>query len=214
MSSVSTELATLRAQGANLDDRLQAVDTQQREATAARDAASAALVRLEQKAVTGDTVSAAERKKAEDTLSRAQIEAAAPWAERRAAVQAAIRDHERQLRAFASEHLSELYDDLAGAAQAAAEDVDHACRTIVEAVDRRMAVERDVFALIGLAGRLPDPNAVARTRTDALRQAVHALLQAGGEQAPLLRDDPRQVASVEPTVEAEPDREPEPAATA
>jgi len=205
MAAVSTELEALRAQGANLNDRLYAVDTQQREATAAKDAASVALTRLEQKAVAGNTVSAAERKRAEDALSKAEAEWGAPWAERRAAVQGAIREHERQLRAFAAEHLSELYGDLALAAQSAAADVDRACGAVVGAVERRMAIEREVFTLIGLAGRSPDPNAVARTRSEAVIREAQTLLREGGEAPPLLRADPRDVQQDEPAVEAEPE---------
>jgi hypothetical protein len=208
MSAASTELAALRAHGASLDERLSAVDTQQRAAVAARDAASEALTRLEQKAVSGDNVTASARQKAEDALVRAQAEAAAPWAERRAAVAAAIRAHAQEERRFVIEHLDELYSDLAPAAEAAAADVDHACRSVLEAVGRRMAVEQDVTRLIGLV-RTPDPNAVARTRTEAVSQAINTLLLEGGERAPLLRDDPRQ--PVQPTAEAEPGRESEPA---
>jgi hypothetical protein len=57
--------------------------------------------------------------------------------------------------------------------------------------------------------RAPQLGDVGRTRAEAVAAAASALLQAGGEQAPLLRDDPRQPASVERPAEAEADREPE-----
>jgi hypothetical protein len=124
-------------------------------------------------------------------------------------VQAAIREHAVIVRTFTTAHLPELYDGLALAAEAAAADVEHACRSLLETIGRRMAVEQQAFQLIALV-RHPDPGAVAHTRTDAIRHAIDSMLVASGEPPPLLRDDPRH----HPAAESEPEaaREPEPAA--
>lgn len=51
--------------------------------------------------------------------------------------------------------------------------------------------------------RAPQLGDVARTRAEAVAAAASALLMAGGEQAPLLRNDPRQPQHDEPAAEAE-----------
>jgi hypothetical protein len=80
--SAHQELAALQAHGADLDERLRTIDQAEREAARRQAAASAALTRLEHDAVAGGDVTAAQRKKAEDDLARAQAELAAPFAER------------------------------------------------------------------------------------------------------------------------------------
>jgi hypothetical protein len=73
-----------------------------------------------------------------------------------------------------------------------------------------MLVEGRVTTLAALT-RAPRLGDVARTHAEAVTAAATALLQSGGEQAPLLRDDPRQRQD-EPAAEAEPEREPKPTA--
>jgi hypothetical protein len=210
-SDAAETLEALFAQRADLDERLRSVDAQEREAAAARAAASEALTRLERRAASGERVDAAERKRAEDALTRARAELAAPFGERRAAVQDVIREHDATLRAFVGQHLAELYDKLAQDAETAATGVNVAARALLDAIERRMHVEREVFSLIGLVRR-PEPNAVARTRTESVSQAIGTLLLEGGERAPLLYDDPRPRAVQLPTPDEAAEREPEPTA--
>jgi hypothetical protein len=210
-SEASTELAALLDRGRALRDRLDDIDREQREATARAEAASAALAELERRALAGDDVSA-ERKRLEGELGKARARAGEPWAERRAGGQEAVRDHARQVTIFVGQNFAALYDELAADAEAAAARVDNACNELLAAYHERMIVDGRVTTLSAMI-RAPQLGGVARTHAEAVAAAASALLQAGGERAPLLYNDPRQPAPVQPTVEAEPEREPEPAAT-
>jgi hypothetical protein len=198
----STELAALLAHGRDLRDRVDQVDRQEREAAARAAAASEALAQLERRGLAGDDVGA-QRKKLEAELAKSKAAAAEPWAERRAGGQQAVRDHDRQVVLFVGQHFADLYTELAEDAEAAAVRVDHACNEFLAAYYERMTVEGRVIALTAMI-RQPDPNAVARTRAEAVAAAASALLQAGGEQAPLLRSDPRPAPRDEPVAEPEP----------
>jgi hypothetical protein len=75
-------------------------------------------------------------------------------------------------------------------ALAAKTALDVAAQAVVDAFARRMGVEQMTFALIGLARRSPDPNAIARTHADALSAEAGGPLAQGGERAPLLHEVP------------------------
>jgi hypothetical protein len=212
-SDASTELAALLAQGRALRDRVDDIDRQQREATERAATASAALAQLERRGLAGEDVGS-QRKKLEAELAKAKATAAEPWAERRAGGQAAVRDHEQQVVLYVGQHFAELYGDLAEDAEAAAARIDAACNELLAAYHERMLVEGRVTTLAAII-RQPRPGDVGRTRAEAVAAAASALLQEGGEAAPLLRDDPRQAAPVQPPAEGEPEeREPEPATAA
>jgi hypothetical protein len=199
----ATELAALLAHGRDLRDRVDEVERQQRDATARAAAVSAALAELERRGLAGADVGA-QRKKLEAELAKAKAEAAEPWAERISGGQQAVRDHEQQVALFVGQHFPELYGELAEDAEAATGRFNHLCNELLAAYYERMTVESRVTALNAMV-RQPEPNAVFRTRAEAVAQAVNALLQGGGEAAPLLRNDPRPPRD-------EPAAEPEPAA--
>jgi hypothetical protein len=147
------------------------------------------LTQLERQAAAGGKVDAAERTRAEAALTKARIAAGEPWAERRAGVQAALRDRNRELRAFAAAHEPELNDELDGPATEAAAAVNSVGRAFLTAYEQRMAVEQQRFRLRSLASaRAPDPNAVLRSRADDVVPALNAMFIAGGETPPLLRE--------------------------
>jgi phage shock protein A len=201
-------LAALTETRRGLDQRLDAIDAEQRQANEAVVRLSAELADLERRAAGGERISDKARTEAESALAKARVRHAEPWAERRAGVHAAARDADRDLRVYVSEHLTELLAELHENGEAAAEDVNRACRALGEAYLRRMDVERQVFALAAKAGITTAD--VARTKAEAVVSEANALLQAGGEQAPLLRqpqhDEPAAEAEPEPPadVEAEP----------
>jgi len=64
--------------------------------------------------------------------------------------------------------------------------IDHAAAAFVQACDRRAEAEQLLISILSLSRSL-DPNDVARTRTDAARREVLALIEGGGERAPELR---------------------------
>lgn len=137
-SEVSTELAALVAQRDALRDRVEAIDSEQREANERAANTSVALAELERRALAGHDVGG-QRKKLEAELAKARAAAAEPWAERRAGGQQAVRDHEQQVRIFVGQHFAALYDDLA---EAAATRVDHACNELLAAYHERQVIER------------------------------------------------------------------------
>jgi hypothetical protein len=210
-SEVSTELAALLDQGHALRERVDDIDRQQREATERAATASAALAQLERRSLAGEDVGP-ERKKLEAELAKAKATAAEPWAERRAGGQQAVRDFEQEVTRFVGQHLGELAAELHEDAEAAAERVDNACHALIAAYHERMLIEGRVIGISAMV-RAPQLGDVARTKAEAVVSEANALLQAGGEQAPLLRNDPRQAQHDEPAAEAETEREPEPAAT-
>jgi chromosome segregation ATPase len=155
-------LAALVAARHELDERLDVIDAEQRQATQDVERLSAELADLERRAAIGEKVSANTRTEAEQALASARLRNGEPWAERRAGVHAGIRDAERDVRAFVTEHLDELLAELYEDGEAAAESVNRACRSLEEAYLRRMTVDQQITAVSGLAaGR---PGDVSRTK--------------------------------------------------
>lgn len=202
-SEVSMELAALLDQGHALRDRVDDFDRQQRTATERATAASEALAQLERRGLAGDDIGS-QRKRLEGELAKAKATAAESWAERRAGGQAAVRDHEQKVTRFVGEHFAELYDELAEDAEAAATRVDAACHELLAAYYERQLIDGRVTTLASMV-RAPELGAVGRTHAEAVAAAASALLQAGGEQAPLLRNDPREPQPDEPPAQAEPE---------
>jgi hypothetical protein len=110
---------------------------------------------------------------------------------------------------YVGQHFADLYGEQAEDAEAAAARVDQACNELLAAYHERMLVEGRVTTLTAMV-RAPGLGDVARTHAEAVAAAASTLLQSGGEQAPLLRDDPRQPQPDEPHAEVE--AEPEPVA--
>jgi chromosome segregation ATPase len=186
-----------------LDERVSAIEREARQATEEVARLSTELAELERRAAAGEQVSSRSRTEAEAKLAKARARHGEPWAERRAGVEAAIRDADRELRVFVREHLPELAAELSEDAEAAAEAVNRACRALSDAYLRRMEVERQVMALAGTAGISMNPGDVARTKAEAAVAAADALLRAGGEAAPVMVV--RQPEPVEPPAESEPE---------
>jgi hypothetical protein len=202
-SEAGVELAALLDRGRALRERVDAIDREQREATERAATASAALAQLERRALTGEDVGG-QRKKLEAELAKAQAAASEPWSERHSGGQAAVRDHEQQVVLYVGQHFAELYGELAEDAESAATRIDSACHELIAAFHERMIVEGRLLTLAAMV-RAPQLGDVARTRAEAVAAAASTLLQVGGEQAPLLRNDPRQPESVEPPAEVEPE---------
>jgi hypothetical protein len=201
------ELATARAE---LDDRLDALSDQQRQASEEVVHAGAALAHLERRAASGEDVSAAQRQKAEAALTKARVAAAEPWAERRSGLSAAVRDADAAIARFVRERWEALIGELHEDAEAAASEVDRACERLLEAFDRRMEVERRVVSLASWV-RPVRPGDVGRTKAEAAVGEARRLLRAGGEGAPLLAVDPRHPRHAVPIPETpQPDPDPLP----
>jgi len=195
-TTAAKELAALDLRRRDLENRLNDLDRQQREATEQVNQRSAELADLERRAAAGERVSAQARTKAEEALTQARLRHAEPWAERAAGVQAAIREAEQGKRAFVTEHLDELLGELVEDANAAAEDVNHAAQRLLDAYQQRQAVEQRVTALCGLVRPVTAPGAIRATRAEALAREAQRLLGEGGEVAPLPHVDPREPVSV------------------
>jgi hypothetical protein len=190
-STAATELAALAAARAELDERADAIDREQRQASENVARLSAALADLKRRAAAGEQVSDEERTKAERELTQARITAGAPWAERRDGVRAAIRDADHAERTFVADHLDELLVELVDEAETAASAVDRACHALIAAYRERQAVEARVTALCAQV-RIPRPGDIVRTRSEQVAREAERLLQAGGEAAPVPAVDPRQ----------------------
>jgi hypothetical protein len=122
---------------------------------------------------------------------KARIAANEPWAERRAGIQAAIRDQEQAIASFIAENLDELVAEVEEDGEAAAEALNRACRGVEDAYLQRMACEQRLTSLVTTI-RIARPGEIALTRAEGVRRAAVALLMAGGEQGPKLKVDPRQ----------------------
>ena len=205
-SPLSEELAALVGQRDALRDRVDATDREQREANEDVARLSESLADLERRAAGGEKVSAKTRTEAEQALTSARLRQGEPWAERRGGGERAVRDHLQQMTIFVGQNFAALYDELAEDAEAVAARVDHACNELLAAYHERQIIDGRVTTLAAMV-RAPEVGAVARTQAEAVAAAASALLQAGGEQAPLLRDDldPRQPQQDEPPAEAEPE---------
>ena len=162
-------------------DRVHELDAELRSATEARELARAALIQAER-----EGVAPAQRAKLEKALTEAEARAAERWPERIEGARQAVRDADREVRAFASEHLVELVADLERDGQIAADAVNEAAQAFVQAVERRLAAEAALTSTVSLARRL-DPRDYNRSRSDEARAAVMRLLQQGGEVGPVMR---------------------------
>jgi hypothetical protein len=208
-SEASEELASLIEHRAGLDAQLVELDRRQREATAARDRASATLADLERQAAFGQEVTKSEREKAERELMQAKGVHAAPWQERREGLRAAVRDADRALSAFVADHFDKLRAEVEEDADAAAEAVTQAARSLVAAFHERQAVDQRVTSLAAMIGRTMRPGDVLRSRAGEAARAAERLLATGGERPPRLTVDPRRPRHSQAVAEAEPDAAPD-----
>jgi hypothetical protein len=189
-SEAAKTLVAMLANRAAMAERADAVDVRQGEAVQRRDAAAIAVAQLERRAAGGEDVSQGERTKAEKTLSEARAQADAPWAERRAGAIAAVGDLDDEIKRFIAANLDELVDELREDGKAAAESVDAACRALIDGYQHRMLVEQRLTSLLSMV-RIPRVGDVTRTKADGVVAEANRLLESGGEQAPVMRVDPR-----------------------
>jgi hypothetical protein len=163
------------------------VEDQQREAHAAREAASYALEQLERQGAPE-----AERRKAEKALADARSRAAEPWAERASGARQRAVDARHELQRFSAANFDPIVDSLTALGERAAAEVDAAAQRMVEAFRRREAVAAELVAFVAEAGFRPEPNTVSASLAEKIAVACSDLLDvAGGERAPSLLRDPR-----------------------
>jgi hypothetical protein len=169
------ELVALLERRESLVAKLDDLDRQQRAATAAASEASSALAQLEPRALGGEKIAAAERRRLEDALAAARATAAEPWAERRAGAREAVGDCQRQVQAHVGEHLGELLDELGEDGERAARAVDAGAAAILDAYAERARVEQAITTLAAMV-RPPRVGDISRTRAEKLHAAASELL--------------------------------------
>jgi hypothetical protein len=197
----AVELAALRERHRELELRVREIDGQQRAAQEAVTQAREALVQPEEAALSGEKVSAQRRAEVERTLTQAQLEAAAPWSERRTAAQRAVADANRAIVFYVGENLTTLLDELREDGEAAAAAVDAAAAAVVDAVQSRAAVEQATFKLLSTI-RTTRPGDVQRSRSEGLAKEAGRLLDSGGERAPVVLGQTREPSPVAVEVSA------------
>jgi hypothetical protein len=183
-------IADLLSRRDELTGAVERIDEAQRAATRSVQEAAQALADLERRAASGEDVSAAQRKRAEDELSKARARAAEPWAERRKGANAAVADLDARVHGFVIEHFDALAEALHETGQALAREVDRAAGDLVAAHAEREDCARRLSALASMIARVR-PGDVSASNADEAAQAASALL-VSGEVAPVLRHDPRQ----------------------
>jgi hypothetical protein len=196
------ELAERLDARGRLDQRLDELDREQREASQAAQAAAEELVSLERRQLSGEAVSAGERKRLETALSKARAEVAAPWGERRDAVRRTRADFDRETQKLVWERYGELAEALAEQGAAITREVNESIASMVAAVRRWEACSAQQSALASSVGRLR-PGDWSASRTSALVREAERLLGVGGEVPPVVRDprQPRHEAVVGATAE-------------
>jgi hypothetical protein len=102
----------------------------------------------------------------------------------------AIRDTQHQVKVFIAEHLDELVKDLERDGEVAAANLTAAAEAVVAAHQERERIAGEIGALVSQVARVR-PGDVSFSRSDELVRAASALIQAGGEEPPRLRRDPR-----------------------
>jgi hypothetical protein len=166
-------MARLVAQRDQARTHVDELEAEQREATAAAQQASDALIELERKGGRPG----AQRSKLEQTLAEARAKAAEPWAERIAGTRAAVRDAHGEVQTFVAEYLAELIADLEVEGAAAAAKLTAAAETLLQAFTDRERVAREIAEMCSLVARV-SPGDVSYSRAEALARAAGDLLQA------------------------------------
>jgi hypothetical protein len=190
-SEAALELARLVDSRSELAMKLDQLDHSQRLAGEEVARLSGELTALERRSVEGEQVSAKALGSAEVALAKARAAHAAPWGERRQAINEAIQGHQARVQRFVSEHLAVLIEEAEAAGVLAAEAVDKAAEKIVEAARERDTASKRIDALLASVNGSSKFGDVALSRGDGLAREADRLLQAGGEIAPRVRDELR-----------------------
>ena len=187
-SEAAIELTRLLGVQVELEARLDTLDREQRTAAETLTERSAELVALERRGLEGEQVTAAQRNKTEDALLKAKTAHAAPWGERRSAIQQAINGHQGRVQAFVAEHFAELVDEIEQDGAKAARAVDAAAGTLVTAYQERARCSQRLDTLIAAINGTSRSGDVALSRADGLFREADRMLQKGGEAAPVVRN--------------------------
>jgi hypothetical protein len=181
MNGAMAELQRLAEVEARLRDRIDEVNTAARFAQAELVAAREKLIQLE-----ADGANAQKRGQAEKRLADATKATGEPWSERvQGAERAAQAAHDEVIR-YATRNLAALIDGLEENGRAAAGQVDHAAQAFLDACQARVQAETELTAVVALTRRM-NPGDIAHSRADEARLAVQALIERGGEAAPVVR---------------------------
>jgi hypothetical protein len=122
-----------------------------------------------------------------------------PFAERQRGLRLALADVDGKIQTFAADHYPELEAEIAAKAQAAAAKVDEALRGLVAAYHEREAVAQRMASLVHRAtGRGTPYGLIPESRCVQVVAAATAVLDQGGEPAPVPVRDPRVVESGAP----------------
>jgi hypothetical protein len=184
-SAEAFELNRLLRPRTELVAKVDELERCQREAHQVATRASSALEQLERRSLAGERITDAQRRRAEDTLVKAREAEREPCGERIRAAHWAVRDADQMVRAFVAESLDALLVELTEDAERAAAKVNERASDFLIAVDERQAAERRTLGLCSLV-RPMKPNSVPATRSSRARLEVARLLDAGGEQPPVL----------------------------
>lgn len=130
---------------------------------------------FEREALAGDPPPQAELREAEKRLRRAREAAQVEWGAKRAGADEAVRRAEAARQIFIRDHFDELLGEEHERADQAAAEIDSACHSLLQAIQRRALVEADVIAIVHVA-RQGGETHVARSRTDTVRAEVERLL--------------------------------------
>jgi hypothetical protein len=125
--------------------------------------------------------------RAERALDQAKTAAQAPTAERLAGARAARRDVDGEIGRHVAANYPALSAEINEDARAAADGIDAALRTLLDAAAYRAEVDQRAISLWRWVGD-PRPNLTPATLSGPATSAAEALLMAGGEPAPVLPD--------------------------
>jgi outer membrane murein-binding lipoprotein Lpp len=190
-SEAALELARLIDSRAELESKLDALDREQYAAGEEVTRLSDELTSLERRSLEGESVTPAQRSKAEGELAKARSVAASPWGERRQAVTEAIHGHQGRVGAFVAEHFAELVEEVEADGAEAARAVDAAAASLVAAYHDRDRASQRLDALIATVNGRSNFGDVTPSRSESITREAEKLLASGGEAAPRVRDELR-----------------------
>jgi hypothetical protein len=183
MTDATAELTMLRERQAQARARADGLEQEWRAAAAGAQEASTALAEGERHGL-----SASKRHGLEERLTSAKARAAEAWPERVEGAKAAVRDADREVRAFVTTHLAELVTDLEAEGRLATEEVNAAAADLIAAQAKREQIASALGAMVTLV-QAPAPGDVTYSAAEDAARAAAGLAAAGGEVAPALRRD-------------------------
>jgi hypothetical protein len=147
------------------------------------------LTDVERRRMAGEDV-AAEARKAEAALAKAQASSAEPWRERAEGGRRAVRDVDHEIATMITMQFDRLLAVLTDEAEAARERCDEALEQVAVAYRAREATAARIDGLAATIRR-PRFGDVALTRMEPVVREATKLIESGGERAPALIHDPR-----------------------